>query len=295
MSSDGLTTFTGKGDGTLTKYSIGAASDTHFTFTIFKDAAPYVGATVTVEDGGTTGLTYAAFASGTTDSYGSYSPLLTYGNYYRITIGSNEKVLVIQATSNQLVYYISLGGVVPIHADVSYQVTYDTTTSNIWLYYDNTSSIGDVVTWNIYRVNDNALVQTLVNSTGATAPPVYTNWTVPADWRNTSYRIDMVASHGTNTVRHTAIVYATNTTSTGYGILPPGMDTYVKIAIGFVLMLMIGGIFSFISGPEGALVISVAAAGLKFFDVLPVGWGPTIMLCMLFAFVGILGRKGPER
>ena len=291
ITADGLRILTGRGSGLLMMYTIGQEAANYFTITVIKNAMPYIGVGITVEDGGVDGSSYVAFKTGTTDSLGTFSPKLDYGHYYRVTVGASESVKVFYTSSNLLNYYVTIAGGLPTAID--YSVTYNSTTNDIWLYFQN-STTTDSAEWTITRLSDNA--QVVSYTCTSVMMPTFMAWNIPADFRNTTYMVTASVACGGGAATNTWMIYATNEAGGGGlgNLLPPGLDAGIKMGIGFILLLCIGGVFSYLSGPIGAFLTALSAGGLILMHVWPVDFFPTVVLCIVWAFLGVVGRAAPE-
>ena len=284
----------GRGDGSVTAYSVGESATGSTTFWVSKGGIPYTGQSMTVRDCGTSGASCSSLYSGSTDSYGSYSAALTFGHYYEISVNAGEKNVTVLSNSNLLTYYIAISMGLP--ATVDYSAFYDGTspTHDIWLWFQNAST-GDSATWTITRLVDN--VQVVSYTCSSATLPTYMNYSVPDDWLNSSYLIRATVSSGGHAASGTWVITAVNT-STGEGgagnFLPPAMNSYIKLAVAFILALLIGGVFSYISGPLGAFITACSWGGMILLHLVPTSFATTAALLVVWAFLGFIGRSSPE-
>jgi len=119
--------------------------------------------------------------------------------------------------------------------------------------------------------------------------PVDDYYQIPAGWTNSSYRIQLTAS-GSPSFTNT---WSQWVGADGVASLPADLDTYARMGISFFLILFVAGLFSYLSGPQGAVVVSLFAGALVLWGWLPLP--PTVIaLCIVWAFLGLLGRTSGE-
>ncbi|MFA5407576.1 MAG: DUF2341 domain-containing protein [Bacilli bacterium] len=285
MSWRGEYTVIGRSDGRLVVFQASEDdTDGVLRITVFKENAPYTNQTLYVEDGGMD-QEWGAPAQVITDDYGVAAVPVTWGHYTRITVGDGELVKVIVASAAQTSYVFRVPGAVPLRTGAQFGSSYDSATQRIYLSYDDTRDTTHLVVYEIARVSDG----TVIYSEEFTEFPVSDYYQIPAGWTNTSYRVSLTASGSPS---------FTNTWSQWVGTAgvatPPGeLDNFMKMGISFFLILFVAGLFSYLSGPQGAVVVSLLAGALVLWGWLPIA--PTIVaLCIVWAFLGLLGRTAGE-
>lgn len=252
--------------------------------TVYKDALPYAGAQIALEHGGTD-QTWGEATTIQTDDYGTASIPVRWGEYVRVTVGDGELQRVILPAPSQTDYVLRIKGPDPLRTGAQYSSGYDPDTQRIYLHYDDTREKTHLVVYTITRSTDN----TVVFQKEYTTLPVDDYYQIPAGWTNSSYRIQLTAS-GSPSYTNT---WSQWVGADGVAKLPADLDTYAKLGISFFLILFVAGLFSYISGPQGAVVVSLLAGALVLWGWLPLS--PTIVaLCIVWAFLGLLGRTSGE-
>ena len=252
--------------------------------TVYKDALPYVGAQLTIEHGGTD-QAWGEPTTTQTDDYGVASVPVQWGEYVRVTVGDGELQRVILPASSQTDYVLRIKGPDPLRTGAQYSSGYDPDTQRIYLHYDDTREKTHLVQYEIIRSVDNAVVFQREYST----LPVNDYYQIPAGWTNSSYRIQLTAS-GSPSFTNT---WSQWVGADGVASLPADLDTYARMGIAFFLILFVAGLFSYLSGPQGAVVVSMFAGALVLWGWLPLP--PTVVaLCIVWAFLGLLGRTSGE-
>ena len=287
MSWRGETLVVGRSDGHLVAFRP-AVEEEEFPGTIrllvYKDALPYTGARLVIEHGGTN-QTWETATTIITDDYGVATAQVRWGEYIRVTVGENELQRVILPNPQQTEYVFRIKGPDPLRTGAQYSSAYDPDTQRIYLYYDDTREKTHLVRYEIIRSVDN----TVVFQREYTTLPVNDYYQIPAGWTNSSYRIQLTAS-GSPSFTNT---WSQWVGADGVASLPADLDTYARMGIAFFLILFVAGLFSYLTGPQGAVVVSLFAGALVLWGWLPLS--PTIVaLCIVWAFLGLLGRTSGE-
>jgi hypothetical protein len=277
----------GRADGRLTAFQVSEQDATGtIKLNVFKDNKPYAAATLHIEDGGTN-QEWSAPITVTTDDYGVAVVPVQWGHYLRITAGDDELSRVLVATPAQAEYVLRITSPAPLRTGAQYASSYDPNTQRIYLSYDDTRQKTHRVVYQIVRSSDNTVV--FEREYTDADLPLTDYYQIPADWTNTSYRVHLTASGSPS---------FTNTWSQWVGVdggakLPAVLDNYMKMGICFFLLLFVAGLFSYLTGPQGAVVVSMLAGALVLWGWLPLP--PTIIaLCIVWAFLGLLGRTSGE-
>jgi len=287
MSWRGETLVIGRSDGHLIAFKP-AVEEEEFPgtirLTVYKDALPYTGARLVIEHGGTD-QTWETATAIQTDDYGVATAQVRWGEYVRVTVGENELQRVILPNPQQTEYAFRIKGPDPLRTGAQYSSGYDPDTQRIYLHYDDTREKTHLVRYEIIRSVDN----TVVFQREYTALPVNDYYQIPAGWTNSSYRVQLTAS-GSPSFTNT---WSQWVGADGVASLPADLDTYAKMGISFFLILFVAGLFSYITGPQGAVVVSLFAGALVLWGWLPLS--PTVVaLCIVWAFLGLLGRTSGE-
>lgn len=287
MSWRGETLVVGRSDGHLVAFRP-AVEEEEFPgtirFLVYKDALPYKGARLVIEHGGTD-QTWETATAITTDDYGVATAQVRWGEYIRVTVGENELQRVILPNPQQTEYVFRIKGPDPLRTGAQYSSDYDPDTQRIYLYYDDTRGKTHLVQYKIIRSVDN----TVVFQREYSSLPVNDYYQIPAGWTNTSYRIQLTASGSPSFTN----IWSQWVGTDGVASLPADLDTYARMGIAFFLILFVAGLFSYLSGPQGAVVVSLFAGALVLWGWLPLP--PTVIaLCIVWAFLGLLGRTSGE-
>jgi hypothetical protein len=252
--------------------------------TVFKDNIPYRDATIYAERSDGNGefgppLPYI------TDSYGAVTIPTNWGNRLRITADDETREII--ATPTQLEYVIRIKGPVPLRTGAQYSSTYDDLTQRIYLDYDDTRDKTHHVTYKIIRAADNTEV---FNQSYTDADlPLHVYYQIPAGWTNTSYRVHLTAS-GSPSFTNT---WSQWVGTAGIAELPGELDKFARMGIALFLILFLAGLFSYYTGPQGAVVVSLFTGALVLWGWLPLP-PAVVALAIIWAFLGLLGRTSGE-
>lgn len=277
----------GRADGRLTAFQVSEqdASGT-VKLNVFKDNKPYAAATLRIE-ASDDGTTWGAPITLTADSYGSVALPVQWGNHYRVTVGDEETETTLQASPIKTEYVIIVPSSLPVRLHLDYSTEYDPATGDIWLRYVDDEAKTNAVTFRLYRTADNALEYEETFST-IPAEGLLTNHSV--SWTNSSYRVQMSAVRDGQTITNTWHQWV----GADVAALPGELDDGIRLGIWFIVILFVAGLFSYLTGPQGAVVTSLLAAFLVL-----IGWLPlepaVVALCVVWAFLGLLGRTSAER
>ncbi|MFA5408296.1 MAG: hypothetical protein WC343_05940 [Bacilli bacterium] len=252
--------------------------------TVYKDALPYAGAQIAIEHGGTD-QAWDEPTTTETDDYGVAPIPVQWGEYVRVTVGDGELQRVILPASSQTDHILRIKGPDPLRTGAQYSSGYDPATQRIYLHYDDTREKTHRVVYTITRSADNTVVFVREYAT----LPVDDYYQIPAGWTNSSYRIQLTAS-GSPSYTNT---WSQWVGADGVASLHVDLDSYAKMGISFFLILFVAGLFSYISGPQGAIVVTLFAGALVLWGWLPLP--PVVVaLCVVWAFLGLLGRTSGE-
>ena len=277
----------GRADGRLTAFQVSEqdASGT-IKLNVFKDNKPYAAVPLRIEESDD-GTTWGAPITLTTDSYGSIALPVQWGNHYRVTVGDGETETTLQASPIKTEYVIIVPSSLPVRLHLDYSTEYDPATGDIWLRYVDDEAKTNAVTFRLYRTADNALEYEETFST-IPAEGLLTNHSV--SWTNSSYRVQMSAVRDGQTITNTWHQWV----GADVAALPGELDDGIRLGIWFIVILFVAGLFSYLTGPQGAVVTSLLAAFLVL-----IGWLPlepaVVALCVVWAFLGLLGRTSAER
>jgi hypothetical protein len=285
MSWRGEIAIIGRADGSVIAFRVTEEEITgSIRVTVFKDNIPYRDATIYAERSDGNGefgppLPYI------TDSYGAVTIPTNWGNRLRITADDETREII--ATPTQLEYVIRIKGPVPLRTGAQYSSTYDDLTQRIYLDYDDTRDKTHHVTYKIIRAADNTEV---FNQSYTDADlPLHVYYQIPAGWTNTSYRVHLTAS-GSPSFTNT---WSQWVGTAGIAELPGELDNFARMGIALFLILFLAGLFSYYTGPQGAVVVSLFTGALVLWGWLPLP-PAVVALAIIWAFLGLLGRTSGE-
>ena len=260
--------------------------DGYLSLYITKNSKPYVSVSVNVEHD-TGGRVWGEPSLHITDTDGVVVVPVMWGRSIRVTVGANEHAEILTPRPSQLEYIIKVPSDVPLRTGANFRSWYDSELQRIHYSYFDTRGKTHVVEFEIIRNSDNTIVKTETFTIPSGDTSMYTGYyQIPPGFTNTSYRIHLTAT-GSPSFSNTWHQWISG--ESGVASLPAELSDTLKIGMFMVLLLFIGGIFSYFSGPHGAVVVSLVAAMLVFWGWLPIS-PAVIVLCVVWAFLGLLGR-----
>jgi hypothetical protein len=260
--------------------------DGYLSLYITKNNKPYGSVSVNVEQD-TGGRVWGEPSLHITDTDGVAVVPVMWGRSLRVTVGANEHAEILTPRPSQLEYIIKVPSDVPLRTGANFRSWYDSALQRIHYSYFDTRGKTHVVEFEIIRNSDNTVVKTETFTIPDGDTSMYTGYyQIPPGFTNTSYRIHLTAT-GSPSFSNTWHQWISG--ESGVASLPAELSNTLKTGIFMVLLLFIGGIFSYFSGPHGAVVVSLVAAMLVFWGWLPIS-PAVIMLCVVWAFLGLLGR-----
>ena len=206
---------------------------------------------------------------------------VTWGNYVRITAGDTAKIIV--ANPQQTEYILQIKRDLPLRTGADYYSVYDRDAGLIRIYYEDIRFKTHRVEFTITRAADNVVIFN----------EVYTSFpisdAVPVNWTNTSYRVSMRASGSPEFTNTWTQWVGTD----GVKPLPGDIAPASLTGLWLIVLLFVGGLFSYLSGPHGAVIVALLAGFLSL-----IGWLPLnpalIAIAIVWAFLGLLGRTSGE-
>lgn len=256
------------------------------TLRIFDRSHPYADSIVAVQRRDSQGV-WGSSETFETDGYGTVVISAEYGKLIKIIVGQDIYQTTLIPTPAQAEYVIYIPTDLPLRAGANYRSWYDSVSSRLYYSYFDTRGKTHVATFEIIRNSDNEVVHaetfTLMSGDTGTHTGYYQ---IPGGYTNTSYRVHLTAT-GSPSFTNTWHQWISG--ESGVASLPVELSDTLKIGIFMVLLLFVGGIFSYFSGPHGAVVVSLMAAMLVFWGWLPIS-PAVVVLCVVWAFLGLLGR-----
>ncbi len=269
-----------------TELGTATTPDGYLSLYITKNSKPYGSVSVNVEHD-TGGRVWGEPSLHITDTDGVVVVPVMWGRSLRVTVGANEHAEILTPRPSQLEYIIKVPSDVPLRTGANFRSWYDSALQRIHYSYFDTRGKTHVVEFEIIRNSDNTIVKTETFTIPSGDTSMYTGYyQIPAGFTNTSYRIHLTAT-GSPSFSNTWHQWISG--ESGVASLPVELSDTLKIGMFMVLLLFIGGIFSYFSGPHGAVVVSLVAAMLVFWGWLPIS-PAVVVLCVVWAFLGLLGR-----
>ncbi len=260
--------------------------DGYLSLYITKNGKPYGSVSVNVEHD-TGGRVWGEPSLHITDTNGVAVVPIMWGKSLRVTVGANEHAEILTPRPSQLEYIIKVPSDVPLRTGANFRSWYDSALQRIHYSYFDTRGKTHVVEFEVIRNSDNTIVKTETFTIPSGDTSMYTGYyQIPPGFTNTSYRIHLTAT-GSPSFSNTWHQWISG--ESGVASLPVELSDTLKTGIFMVLLLFIGGIFSYFSGPHGAVVVSLVAAMLVFWGWLPIS-PAVVVLCVVWAFLGLLGR-----
>ncbi|MDD4052964.1 MAG: hypothetical protein PHR28_13845, partial [candidate division Zixibacteria bacterium] len=278
MSWRGEMVVVGRSDGSLLMYPTGGAADDDdipgidksfpAQITVFEDGLIAPRKTVAIERSLTENpYTWTPYAVKQTDDQGKVViPDAENGHHYKLTVG--EKEVIYAAASTSPTYTVSI--MTPlINGQWTFDARYDDEIDRIVGMYKD-KEVAQRITVRVVNTNDKTLV---AQETVYTAKEL----TVSVDGDGTSvYKLDVDAVRfNGNSVRMTKVVHS----SSVYNIPLSDLDTHIKNALFSIVIMAIGGLFSYAHSPKGGLLLVVLAAGFAIFG----------FTTLSFAVIGVAG------
>lgn len=288
MSWRGEMVVVGRSDGSVLMYPTGGGTEdddddtTDTTFpaqiTVFQDGRLAVGKTVVIEKSETSNpYTWTAYATEQTDAQGKVViPDADNGAFYKLTVDEKETVYAASSTSPQF----TISVMTPIiNGQWEFEAIYDDDTNII------TGSYTDVepaqsITIRIVNTNTKQLVaqQTVYGNNQLIV-------TVAGNPEHV-YKVDVDAVRFTgNQIRMSKIVH----TASIYNIPLGDLDVHMKNAIFTLIIMAVGGLFSYAHSTKGGLLLVVLAGGFAMFGFTTVSYA-VIGIAGFVAIISILIR-----
>ena len=256
------------------------------TIHVYDNAGPYTNDIVAVQRRDEDGI-WGDSETYDIDAFGTAVINAEYGKLIKIVIGQNIYSTTLIPTPAQSDYIIRIPADVPLRTGANYRSWYDSALQRIYYSYFDTRGKTHVAEFEVIRNSDNTVVKTETFTIASGDTSMHTGYyQIPAGFTNTSYRIHLTAT-GSPSFSNTWHQWISG--ESGVASLPVELSKTVKIGMFMVLLLFIGGIFSYSSGPHGAIVVSLVAAMLVFWGWLPIS-PAVVVLCVVWAFLGLLGR-----
>lgn len=255
------------------------------TLRVYDRAKPYANSDIIIQH--STDGVWADSETHTTDSQGVVVVEAEYGKKINIIIGDNIHTQTLIPTPAQPEYIIQIPTEEPLRSGANYKSWYDGDTNRIYFSFQDLKGKTSKVEFTIIRASDNTQVyaRNYYLAYGDTSEYIGYFYIVE-DRRDTSYRVQIIV-HGSPSFTNSWHQWIPG--AGGVASLPIELSDTIKTGIFIVLLLFTGGIFSYFSGPHGAVVVALMAGVFVLWGWLPIS--PAVVgLCIIWAFLGLLGR-----
>lgn len=170
-----------------------------------------------------------------------------------------------------------------ISQDVTYGATYNQTSRNIEMTYNDAVDRTSIVVWS---VRDTHTGQEVSRQTVQAGDPAF--YFVPTGKENDNYFVTVNADRGNTTVKNT---WSITPSGEGQTVNLFGMDeTGRNILFGFFLILL-AGLFGYLHQHIGTIIIALAAAILRYLGLITVPW-IMILIAVVVAIVAAIAHRG---
>ncbi len=256
------------------------------TLRIYERSNPYADAGITIQR--STDNVWTDTEHYTTDAGGTVVIQAVYGERINVIVGDNLYSQTIIPTLSQPEYIIQIPIEEPLRSGANYKSWYDSATGRIYYTFEDKRGKTSKVIFSIIRSSDGATVHTMEYILTPDDTSTYTGfYDIPVTERDTSYRVQMTVS-GSPSFTNTWHQWIKD--SSGVASLPVELTDGMKTGIFMLVILFAAGIFSYFSGPHGAVVVSLMAGVFVFWGWLPLS-PATVGLCIVWSFLGLLGRS----
>jgi hypothetical protein len=264
---------------TLYQTNTPSITPTEFWFTLYayKDSDSYRNAAVNVSV--YSGNQWNSFAQGLTDSAGKYVVQLTAGQTYKFDVGNGQKMLVYMATPSVTSQTISIYSS-PVSSALTYDAVWDTDIGGISFDYKDSSGQTQSVNVKIQRTDT---WETVYDQTFTGQQDIEENLPIIDD--TTTYKVELSASRSTGVTRNIFFV------SSSRDIVPIPLDQNIKNVLFSGLLMVIAGLFSYLSAIRGAVVVGFAAMFFVYLGWLTIPWHWAIIAVVIAVVAGFTHRR----
>ena len=264
---------------TLYQTNTPVVTQTDFWFTLYayKDSDSYRNAAVNVSV--YSGNQWNSFAQGLTDTAGKYVVQLTAGQTYKFDVGNGQKMLVYMATPSVTSQTISIY-TSPVSSALTYDAVWDTDIGGISFDYKDSSGQTQSVNVKIQRTDT---WETVYDQTFTGQQDIEENLPIIDD--TTTYKVELSASRSTGVTRNIFFV------SSSRDIVPIPLDQNIKNVLFSGLLMVIAGLFSYLSAIRGAVVVGFAAMFFVYLGWLTIPWHWAIIAVVIAIVAGFTQRR----
>lgn len=252
-------------------------TDFWFTLYAYKDSDSYRNAAVNVSV--YQGNQWNSFAQGLTDSVGKYVIMLSAGQTYKFDVGNGEKIMIYQATPNVNSQTISIY-TSPVSTAITYGASWDSDAGGIQFNYADSSGQTQNVRVKIMRTDT---WETVYDHTFAGTESF--NETLPVIDDTTGYKVEFSASRSTGLTRNNFFV------SPSMDIIPIPLDKTILNVLFSCLLILLAGLFSYMSAIRGAIVVALSAVFFAYLGWLTIPWHWLTVAVVIALIAGFTQRR----
>ena len=245
---------------TLYQTNTPSITPTEFWFTLYayKDSDSYRNAAVNVSI--YLGNQWNSFTQGLTDSAGKYVVQLTAGQTYKFDVGNGQKVVVVMASPSVQSQTVNIH-TSPISEAISYEAKWNEEINGIDLKYNDNSGQTNSVTVKVQRTDT---WETVYEQTFTDTQNIDEQLPIVDD--TTSYKVQFSANRVGGTSRNSFVL------SSSRDIIPIPLDQNIKNVLFSCFLIVLAGLFSYMSAIRGALVVAFSATLFVYLGWLTIPW-----------------------
>ena len=253
-------------------------TDFWFTLYAYKDSDSYRNAAINVSV--YSGNQWNSFAQGLTDSAGKYVVQLTAGQTYKFDVGNGEKAVIVMASPSVQSQTVNIH-TSPISEAISYKAVWNEEINGIDLKYNDNSGQTNSVTVKVQRTDtwETVYEQTFTNTQNIDEQ-------LPIVDDTTSYKVQFSANRVSGTSRNSFVL------SSSRDIIPIPLDQNIKNVLFSCFLIVLAGLFSYMSAIRGALVVAFSATLFVYLGWLTIPWHWLIIAIVIAIVAGFTQRRG---
>ena len=253
-------------------------TDFWFTLYAYKDSDSYRNAAINVSV--YSGNQWNSFTQGLTDSAGKYVVQLTAGQTYKFDVGNGQKVVVVMASPSVTSQTVNIY-TTPISAAITYEATWDADINGIDFKYNDNSGQTNSVTVKVQRTDT---WETVYEQTFSGTQSIDEQLPIVDD--TTSYKVEFSANRVSGVARNSYIL------SSSRDIIPIPLDQNIKNVLFSCFLIVLAGLFSYMSAIRGALVVAMTATLFVYLGWLTIPWHWLIIAIVIAVVAGFTQRRG---
>lgn len=262
-----------------------AVAEGKITLYMVDDTIPYRSKEIVVQIKNTDG-SWGPVQVYETDDRGAAVVEVFWGRMLNILVDERDFAFTLIPTPAQAEYVVRILRDAPLRTGALYHSWYDDENKRIYFQFQDLRGKSHFVHFWVYNESGILVYETSYSVLDGDTSLKTGFYQIPAGATG-SYRIRLQV---TGSPSYTNSWHQWVSGSDSVARLPGELDGY-SVYIFMLFLLFVGGIFSYLTGPYGAVVIALVAGVFVFWGWLPVS--PAVaMLCIVWAFLGLLGRTG---